>query len=545
MRTQRAFASSVLALVSVAVVGCAPGASYDDITGGARPAGPDAPAATTRVDETRTDATLAPPRPVGPLSASVLTTKRPTLRWSNGDGATGVTVELSRTRDFAAARTFTLDGESGTVPEDIEPGTWFWRLRSRAPGRVGTEAGPVWQMHLRGSGKRGSAPVPMGSILDVNGDGAPDLVVGGDATFEGVTSPAYFLFVSNGDDLLLDGISSFEGSPPGTPFSFGGGTDFDGDGFGDFAFATLFAMTEEGNAAATTARLGVGVELGAANEADRGHGRVVTRFDPVAVVTNVAAAGDVDGDGYGDLVYFEGRYGVLGRGGRGGPNTILPLYRAPGVAAIPLAGGFDANGDGFADVVLRDDAGDAKNRATIFMGSSSLDAMSPATLTPSASGPFELTSFASGDLDGDGIADLITTASKGTGEVCTFFGDRAGAMRRGPCVPGDSKDAAWGIAVAVVDVDGDGRDEVLVGARDARSTRVDALRVDTNDVLIETLVRGVGTTLVAMSPGWAGKPGRWAAGTPARDAVHVFDGRDERHVLVGTRETTSFGRAMR
>jgi hypothetical protein len=47
------------------------------------------------------DPTLAAPRAIAPLSTSTVTSQRPTLRWQNGPSHDGAVVELSRTRDFA------------------------------------------------------------------------------------------------------------------------------------------------------------------------------------------------------------------------------------------------------------------------------------------------------------------------------------------------------------------------------------------------------------------------------------------------------------
>ena len=81
----RPLASAAFVAVAAAAFACAPGSSYEGLSGG-----------------TAEDAALEPPRPVYPVSVALLATRRPKLRWAEVPGATGAVVELCRTRDCAA-----------------------------------------------------------------------------------------------------------------------------------------------------------------------------------------------------------------------------------------------------------------------------------------------------------------------------------------------------------------------------------------------------------------------------------------------------------
>jgi len=105
---------------------------------------------------------------------------RPRLKWALGTNVTGAIVELSQTRDFAGeVKRFGAKGSELVVPEDLALGIWFWRLKGAAPGLTGTTTSVVWEMLVRGPAAYGSSDAPTRSLVDMNGDGEPDLLVGG------------------------------------------------------------------------------------------------------------------------------------------------------------------------------------------------------------------------------------------------------------------------------------------------------------------------------------------------------------------------------
>src|SRR6185312_5945084 len=150
------------------------------------------------------------------------------------------------------------------------------------------------------------------------------------------------------------------------------------------------------------------------------------------------ATGDIDGDGYGDIVV--GAQGVAVGGGNsgrvyvyfGGPSG--PRAQ-PAVRDSPEGGTYprqvtvlDMNGDGYADVVATTNqaniGGTIKGRVYAYSGSSSGPAMMP-TIVDAGSfvGQYGLTP--AGDLDGDGFPDLLAVNG---GTAAVYRGSATGIV---------------------------------------------------------------------------------------------------------------------
>ena len=172
----------LLLVAALALGACAAPSSYDGLAGG-----------------TKEDASVTAPRPVSPISVSLIASSRPRLRWDldTNTGApatlTGAVVEMSRTRDFSNdVKRFAAKGIELVVPEDLEPGIWFWRLKGEAGGSLGTTPSAVWEMLVRGPAAHGSSDTPTRSMVDMNGDGEPDLLVGAISNDSRRPSPSPF-----------------------------------------------------------------------------------------------------------------------------------------------------------------------------------------------------------------------------------------------------------------------------------------------------------------------------------------------------------------
>jgi hypothetical protein len=172
------------------------------------------------------------------------------------------------------------------------------------------------------------------------------------------------------------------------------------------------------------------------------------------------AAGDVNRDGYADIIVgsgpgrsgqvrvFSGRDGAVLR-----DTFVFPRAFTGGVR---VAAG-DIDGDGFADLIVGAGPGSAST-VTILSGAdlSVLRTFSPYGLYPA--GVF----VAAGDVTGDGLADVITGADAGGGPHVLVFNGVTGAIVHSffafdPAFPG-------GVRVAAGDVNGDGKADIIVGA---------------------------------------------------------------------------------
>ncbi|MEZ4387042.1 MAG: hypothetical protein R3D98_05610 [Candidatus Krumholzibacteriia bacterium] len=360
-----------------------------------------------------------------------------------------------------------------------------------APGGRGNglSAGEVW-VYLDGTDLDGDPGLLLGGEADgdqfgtsvrgcgdVNGDGWDDLVVGAprnDAAFDNA-GRAYVYFggpsLDDQADLVIDGpaASAFFG------YSVAGAGDLDGNGGGLIV----------GSPAGTSADGRAFIYLG-------GAGLDATADLTLAVPAGgyfgwaVNTAGDFTGDGWDDVIV--------------GGNTLANVYLfagGPGLDDQPdlvfsgdagsnrfgygLAPAGDVNGDGWDDVIIGDMHNGAgglyAGRAHVFFGGPGADGQAELVYTGTTEyGIFGRTVAGAGDLDGDGLDDLIVgaptpdTAGHGPGQTFVFLGgDTLGTNRADTLADyvftGAAESDRLGAQVAIVgDQNGDGRPDFLVGA---------------------------------------------------------------------------------
>jgi len=176
------------------------------------------------------------------------------------------------------------------------------------------------------------------------------------------------------------------------------------------------------------------------------------------------ASGDVNGDGFNDVIAGAGNGGGArvrvfdGHNTDGGRPVKLYDFFAFGDGyrgGVYVAAG-DVNGDGHADIIVAPSAGSSAE-ARIFNGENGSALTSFFAFGRGAGG----VRVATGDVNGDGFADIIAGTGKGS-SVRIFDGQDPSVMlddfRAFPRV------YDRGISVAGGDVNGDGRDDVIVGA---------------------------------------------------------------------------------
>jgi hypothetical protein len=140
------------------------------------------------------------------------------------------------------------------------------------------------------------------------------------------------------------------------------------------------------------------------------------------------------------------------------PNTVF-------LGGIFVAVG-DTNGDGFADIVVAPDATGGP-LVQLFSGKTLMQTGDPVAallLSFNAYDPALRSGVrvALGDVDGDGRAEIITAPGAGAGPLVQIFDGRTGALRSAF----NAYDPTFlgGVFVAAGDVNGDGKAEIITGS---------------------------------------------------------------------------------
>jgi FG-GAP-like repeat/FG-GAP repeat len=225
------------------------------------------------------------------------------------------------------------------------------------------------------------------------------------------------------------------------------------------------------------------------------------RFGPGALMGDTLLPVDLDRDGSLDFVTDSrvvGSAELLNYGAPDGTWSVASLPDPPPglrVRAIAVA---DFDADGRHDLALAFKSRAAGERAgrwglDVLFGTAAPPGWRPSSAwggeaRDDADGP---TALAAGDLDGDGDADLVTLAEDGTTSLLINDGAGAFTLDRAPETdPAPEHRYCAGYSTAIVDLDGDGRAEVvaafagepgsesmLFGAVPARCRAQGALRV--------------------------------------------------------------------
>jgi MYXO-CTERM domain-containing protein len=321
---------------------------------------------------------------------------------------------------------------------------------------------------------------------DVDGDGYGDLLVGAasmDVDYLNEGRAVLFRGSSSGlerlDGWTLDG----DQGAAGFGMAVAGAGDVNGDGYDDVLVGAPdydAGEVDEGRAflfdGSANGLLGVASWVSDGGQAGASHG------------VAVAGAGDVDGDGYTDLLVgadrFDGTFvnggrAALYRGGPKGPATV-PTWTVEGSSTgarlgQALAGAGDVNGDGFADLLVaapaHEETTSDEGRVLVFHGSATGPAASPDWLRDGgqADMTFGGAVAAIGDVNADGFGDVAIGApgaANGSGAVFVQYGSASGLASAPDLLLGAGKvDSSFGAAVAGAgDVNGDGYDDLLVGA---------------------------------------------------------------------------------
>lgn len=431
-------------------------------------------------------------RLLGPMSTSYVSSQRPTLRWAGVAGLDGAVVEVCSSRDCAMVvqRGVVSGGAtSWRVERALSAGVYFWRVRGRSGMSEGARNSAVWQFVV---GARDRATdTNWGTMMDVNGDGFGDVVVGHEVNTTGWSGDWFGHWgrtagVEMMPSWMLRDPQAAAGATAAGIASVASAGDINGDGFGDVLLGAA-----QGRNAMMVATGSVTVVFGSAMGL-RDPQQLFGAADGDAFGAAVSAAGDVNGDGYGDVVVgapqasapaaAAGRAYVFFGGPTGlqsSPALVLSGTRSMGHFGAALTGAHDVNGDGRPDLVVAapdmDDPLEGESAVgwvAYFEGAAGGLPMLPTRTwtrverAGEVAGGYRLgVSVARpGDVNGDGFGDLVFGADddRVKRDVLVVRGAMSGASMVFDRVSPVSPEARRvGASVDLGDANGDGFDDLV------------------------------------------------------------------------------------
>jgi len=315
---------------------------------------------------------------------------------------------------------------------------------------------PAGWLRIEGDTSPGREGASVASAGDLNNDGFDDVVIGAwrNGTGGTETGKAYVVFGRSANPGTIDlgslpatsGFAIFGADPGGEAgFSVASAGDFNGDGIDDLIVGA--PLGDDGGSLSGQAYVifGKSGSFTDVNLASLGAGGFIIKGASTQDVTgySVDSAGDVNGDGFGDLIIGAPldsdvqAYVIFGKGSGFGTIDLSSLgsagFTIKGISAGDRAGNSvasagDVNGDGFDDLIIGapyaddetlPDGGENAGEAYVIFGKAggfgSVDVSDLAAdvgfiLRGGATGDLLGASVAAGDVNGDGFDDLIIGA---------------------------------------------------------------------------------------------------------------------------------------
>jgi hypothetical protein len=325
---------------------------------------------------------------------------------------------------------------------------------------------------------------------DVNGDGYSDVVVGVTGYTNGLLEDnegGAFVYhgSSSGLSASYNWVAESNQAEAQLGWSVAGAGDVNGDGYSDVIVGTPYydsLMAVDGGIAFVYHGSPVGLSA-SYNWVD-----AMFTQDNSYLGWSVSSAGDVNGDGYSDVIV-----GVPGDGDYTGAALVyhgsasgLSVYyvwvvvsdQDTALLGSSVSGAGDVNGDGYSDIIVgapRYDNGlTDEGRVYVYHGSAASLSLSPSWMSESNQ-PYAQLGFSvssAGDVNGDGFSDMIVGTpgfdggQNNEGRISVYYGDSSALSS----VPGwtaesDQADAHLGFSVSGAgDVNGDGYSDVIAGA---------------------------------------------------------------------------------
>ncbi len=326
---------------------------------------------------------------------------------------------------------------------------------------------------------------------DVNSDGHADVVVGASEEFGGVDAAGRAYVFNARTGRLLYTLQSPNPEVQGSfGFSVSGAGDVNNDGYPDVvvgAWRETGGATESGRAHVFSGQTGALLRtLQSPNPEFQG-----------SFGSSVSGAGDVNDDGCADVVVGArhedagavnaGRAYVFS-GATGAPlHTLLsPSPEHEGYFGCSVSCAGDVDEDGYADVMVgaeQEDGGvEGAGRAFVFSGATGAVLHTLQSLNPTLQGCFGCSVSGAGDVDNDGYPDMVVGAWHEDGGAIAagrayLFSGATGAPLFALQSANPESQGRFGFCVSDAgDVNADNRGDVLVGAHRESGGATDAGR---------------------------------------------------------------------
>jgi hypothetical protein len=396
-----------------------------------------------------------PPRLIAPISTTLSTSRQPTFRWELGADATSAMIELCSDRGCEHVVATLTGTTAGVPPVALPAGPIFWRGFGTRGFVVGRTPSPTWVANLPRA-STSATDTSWGHVPDFEGKGRAQVVTTAQLYSDGHPIRIFYFRTYSGSGTVHAG-------PPAVStqkFAKGlhSGADLNGDGYADLVVVSEWNSTKSYRPFLQLARGGPsGLEA-----------LEVIEFADTPNIYGVEAAGDVNGDGYGDVLvsvssasYTSFAVRILFGSATGLSPTSFVDLPVTNAGAVQVA---DYNGDGRADFALITQ-GQWNNKVEIYYGKVPEGSDVPFEGKPQVLLPPSPTSdFAKaarkGDVNGDGYADLLVVEGYDVHKFHLYLGGPSGL----PADPQQTVTSGSGRVrwlASLSDVNGDGRGDLV------------------------------------------------------------------------------------